>query len=320
MPDKIPFITDEQVKNLLPMNEAIDLMKKAFIQISQKSVAIPQRINIEMPEVNADSLIMPVYSSEDKKYGVKIVSLNQDNPSKKLPFIHAMMVLFDAENGKPLALLDAENLTAIRTGAASGLATRLLSNPESNVAAIFGAGVQAKYQLKAICEVRDIKKIFLFEKIEEKASSFKTEMENELDTIVQIKNNQTNLIDAQIICTATTSTIPVFDDKYISTNSHINAIGAYQPDKREIPTETIKRASIFVDSKDACFKEAGDLIMPLNEGYNIRVTEIGEVLPNKKFKEGFVKELTLFKSVGNAAQDLICAIHIFKKFLNQIET
>jgi ornithine cyclodeaminase/alanine dehydrogenase-like protein (mu-crystallin family) len=314
MLNKIQFISDEQVKKLLPMSEAIELMKKAFTQITNNTITIPQRINLDMPKVNADSLIMPVYSADDKKYGVKIVSLNQDNPSKNLPFIHALMILFDSENGKPLAILDAENLTAIRTGAASGLATKLLSNPESSIAAIFGAGVQAKYQLKAICEIREIKKVFLFEKNQSKAESFKDEMESELGITIQINDDQKALKDAQVICTATTSTDPVFNDKYIAGGTHINAIGSYQPDKREIPTETVNRASIFVDSKDACLKEAGDLIIPMNEGNKISVTEIGEVLQNNKPGSSSEEELTLFKSVGNAAQDLICAIHIFNKF------
>ena len=216
MTNNLPFISDEQVKKLLPMNEAIELMKNAFVQITNKTVTIPQRLNLDMPEVNADSLIMPVYSAAEKKYGVKIVSLNQNNPSNNLPFIHALMILFDAENGKPLAILDAENLTAIRTGAASGLATQLLSNTNSSVAAIFGAGVQARYQLRAICIVRNIKKVLLFDNDQSKAESFKNEMENELGLNIEICSDQNVLKDAQIICAATTSSVPVFDDKYIS--------------------------------------------------------------------------------------------------------
>jgi ornithine cyclodeaminase/alanine dehydrogenase-like protein (mu-crystallin family) len=313
MTNNIPFISDEQVKKLLPMGEAIELMNNAFIQITNKSVTIPHRLNLEMPEVNADSLIMPVYSADEKKYGVKIVSMNQDNPSNNLPFIHAIMILFDAGNGKPLALLDAENLTAIRTGAASGLATQLLSNSNSSVAAIFGAGIQARYQLRAICEVRNIKKVLLFDDDQSKAQSFKDEMENELGIIIEICSDQNVLKDAQIICTATTSSIPVFDDKYISKDTHINAIGSYQSGKREIPSETIARSKIFVDSREVCLEEAGDLIIPRNEGMEFRVTEIGEVLQNEKSEISSKEEITFFKSVGNAAQDLICAIHIFKK-------
>lgn len=313
MQKNIPFISDEQVKKLLPISEAIELMKKAYTQISNRTVTIPQRTNLDMPEVNADSLIMPVYSYDDKKYGVKIVSLNQDNPSKNLPFIHALMILFDAEIGKPLTILDAENLTAIRTGAASGLATKLLANPIASTAAIFGAGIQAKYQLRSICEVRDIKKVFLFEKNENKAKSFKDEIESELGISIQISKDQSDLKDIKIICTATTSPIPVFEDNYVSEGTHINAIGSYQLTKREIPTETVNRATIFVDSKEACLKEAGDLIIPQNEGNKIIATEIGEILQNKNPGRLSKDDVTLFKSVGNAAQDLICTIHIFNK-------
>ena len=314
MQTKIPFIYDREVKKLLTVSEAIELIKKAFIQITNKSVKIPQRIILEMPEVNADSLTMPVYSADEKKYGVKIVSLNRDNPTKNLPFIHALMILIDSEYGKPLAILDAENLTAIRTGAASGLATKLFSNPYASVAAIFGAGVQAKYQLKAICEVRKIKKVYLFEKDQSKAKSFKDEMESEIGITIQISHDQNSLKNTQIICTATTSPVPVFNDEFIAPGTHINAIGSYQPLMREIPTETVKRSSIFVDSKEACLKEAGDLIIPIEEGNDINLTEIGEILMHKKTGSSSENGLTLFKSVGNAAQDLICAIHIFKKF------
>jgi ornithine cyclodeaminase/alanine dehydrogenase-like protein (mu-crystallin family) len=313
MTNNLPFISDEQVKKLLPMNEAIELMKNAFVQITNNTVTIPQRLNLDMPEVNADSLIMPVYSANEKKYGVKIVSLNQDNPANNLPFIHAVMILFDAGNGKPLALLDAENLTAIRTGAASGLATKLLSNANSTVAAIFGAGIQARYQLCAICEVRNIKKVLLFDNDQSKVESFKHEMENELGLSIEICNDQNVLKDTQIICTATTSSVPVFDDKYISRDTHINAIGSYQPNRREIPSETVARSIIFVDSRESCLKEAGDLIIPKNEGLEFEVTEIGEVLQNENSEKSSNEEITFFKSVGNAAQDLICAIHIFKK-------
>ena len=313
MTKNIPFISDEQVKKLLPMNEAIELMKNAFIQITNETVTIPQRINLDMSDVNADSLIMPVYSFEEKKYGVKIVSLNRDNPSKNLPLIHALMILFDAENGKPIAILNSETLTAIRTGAASGLATRILSNTNSTVAAIFGAGIQARYQLRAMCEVRNLKTVLLFDKNQSKTVSFKHEMENEIGISIEICIDQPVLKDAQIICTATTSSVPVFDDKFISDGTHINAIGSYQPDKSEIPSATVARSNIFVDSRDACLIEAGDLILPKNEGIELDVTEIGEVLQKKKSGRSSEEKLTFFKSVGNAAQDLICAIHIFKK-------
>jgi len=320
MQTKIPLISDQEVKTLLPMSEAISLMKKAFTQITNKSAIIPLRINLDMPEVNADSLIMPVYSSDEKKYGVKIVSLNRDNPANNLPFIHALMILFDAEIGKPLAILDAENLTAIRTGAASGLATQLLSVSDAAVVAVFGAGIQAKYQLRAICEVREIKKVFVFEKNQEKAEDFKNEMVNELNVKIEVNSDQKNLGDSYVICTATTSPIPVFNNEFISSGTHINAIGSYQKNKREIPSSTVKRAKLFVDSKDACLTEAGDLIIPMNEGIITKekeITEIGELLLGVKEGRKSREDITLFKSVGNAAQDLICAIHIFEKFKNE---
>jgi ornithine cyclodeaminase/alanine dehydrogenase-like protein (mu-crystallin family) len=153
----------------------------------------------------------------------------------------------------------------------------------------------------------------LFDNDLAKAQSFKDEMENELGITIEICSDQNVLKDAQIICTATTSSVPVFEDKNISKDTHINAIGSYQPGKREIPSATISRSKIFVDSREVCLKEAGDLIIPKNEGLEFGVTEIGEVLQDEIFEKSSEKEITFFKSVGNAAQDLICAIHIFKK-------
>jgi ornithine cyclodeaminase/alanine dehydrogenase-like protein (mu-crystallin family) len=138
-------------------------------------------------------------------------------------------------------------------------------------------------------------------------------MKDELGLNIEICSDQDKLKDAHIICTATTSSVPVFDDNSISDGTHINAIGSYQPDKRELPSATVARSNIFVDSKEACLKEAGDLIIPKNEGIELEVTEMGEVLQNKKSGRSSEEEVTFFKSVGNAAQDLICAIHIFEK-------
>lgn len=316
MPNNLLVINSEVVKKSLSMIEAIELMRDAFTDLSSGNVTIPDRIHLDMPSESADSLIMPVYSSNTHKYGIKIVSLNRNNYLTNLPMIHAILMLFDSGNGKPMALLDAENITSIRTGAASGLATDLLSRTDSSTVAIFGSGVQARAQLEAVCAVRNIKKAFVLTIDDKSADNFIEEMKNRLSIEIFYEKDLSTLKEADIICTATNSTSPLFKDDQLKKGVHINAIGSYKPDEREIPSETVARAKIVVDSKRSCLLEAGDLIIPINEGIieedHIAI-EIGELVSENIRYRSNNSEITLFKSVGSAVQDLVCAIHIFNK-------
>lgn len=307
---RLRYITDEKIREALTMPEAIRAVKEAFIQLSTGQAIVPARTSLEIPEFRMTALVMPAYLPRSKRLGLKLISLCEDNPAKGLPMAQAVSIIMDAELGTPLAVLDASVLTAVRTGAASGAATDALARKEARTAAIFGCGVQGRTQLEAIAAVRPIRKIFVFDINPKAAAAFAEEMRRKLALDVEPATSPEVLREADVISTATTSSVPVFSDAHLKPGVHINAVGSYKPHVREIPGETIRRAKVFVDQKKACLEEAGDLIIPLRENLidegHIRA-EIGEVLAGLKPGRGSEDEITVFKSVGNAVQDLAMA-------------
>lgn len=208
-------------------------------------------------------------------------------------------------------------LTAIRTGAASGAATDLLARPDSRVAAIFGAGVQARTQLEAICTVRPIRTVWIYDRIPERIETFVRELAGWLvrDPSPRIcvrvaTSSQEAVADADVICTATTSSTPVFDDADLKPGVHINGIGAYTPAMTEVPSATVKRALAVVDSRDAALAEAGDLILPIQQGLITEThihAELGELVLGRKQGRTGADHSTCFKSVGIAVQNALAA-------------
>ena len=302
------------------MRETIILMKDAFRQISEKKIITPLRTNIDISKHNAGALFMPAYSEESDLLSLKLVTVFKDNPKIKLPLIHALVVLMDGATGEPLAIIDGEYLTALRTGAGSGLATDLLARENATTLGIFGAGIQGRAQMDAVCEVRDIQEIKIFDKNPEAANSLAQTAQNEHHIDAGIDTDGSQISYCDIICTATTSSTPLFYDIDLKNGVHLNAIGAYQADKREIPGETIKRSKVVVDQRSACLEEAGDLIIPIKEkviNENHIYAELGEIVAGQKSGRSNESEITVFKSVGNAAQDLLTAGEIFKKAQNR---
>jgi ornithine cyclodeaminase/alanine dehydrogenase-like protein (mu-crystallin family) len=221
----------------------------------------------------------------------------------------------DASNGRPIALIEGSSLTAIRTGAASGLATKLLARESSETVAIFGAGLQGETQLGAVCAVRPIRKAWIFDLDKDKATNFACELSKKLSIEIEVSKSPADLKYADIICTATTSEKPVFKDANIKDGVHINAIGAFKPYVHEIPVETVVRARVVVDHLESCLTEAGDLIIPLNEGLITRehiLAEIGDIASKNLMIRKSESDITFFKTVGNAVQDLYAANLILK--------
>ena len=309
-PNPLRYISTEEIKQTLTMAEAIRAVKEALVQLSTGQARVPVRTSLEIPEFRTTALVMPAYLPRTKRIGLKLISLCEDNPAKGLPLAQAVTLIMDAERGTPLAVMDATYLTAVRTGAASGAATDALARKDARVAAIFGAGVQGKTQLEAVAAVRPIRKALIFDLNPRAAADYAEEMGQKLSLDVEPASSPEALRQADIICTATTSIVPVFSDGDLKPGVHINAIGSYKPHVREIPGKTIKRAGVYVDQRQACLDEAGDLIIPLREKLidegHIRA-EIGEVLAGLKPGRSSEDEVTVFKSVGNAALDLAVA-------------
>jgi ornithine cyclodeaminase/alanine dehydrogenase-like protein (mu-crystallin family) len=304
------YITTEETRRALTMPEAVRAVKEAFIQLSTGQAHAPARTSLEIPELRTTALVMPAYLPHTKRIGLKLISLCEDNPSKGLPLAQAVTILMDAETGTPLAVLDASYLTAVRTGAASGAATDALARKDARVAAVFGAGVQGRTQLEAVASVRPLERALIFDVDARAADRFADEMGRALSLRIEPAASPQALRQADIVCTATTSAVPVFADADLKPGAHINAVGSYKPHVRELPSETVARARVFVDHRASALEEAGDLIIPLRAGLIAEthiLAEIGAVLAGLAPGRLSDDEITLFKSVGNAVQDLAVA-------------
>lgn len=314
--NSILVLSGNDIESCLSMPDAIEAMRGAFIELSSGKAIVPQRIHTKINEHDAIALFMPVYLPKETKVGVKTVTISNNNPRKGLPLINALVTIFDAETGQPLAIMDGASLTAIRTGAASGLATDLLARKDAGVAAIIGAGKQGRKQLEAVCAVRKIKKAFIFDSNPNQAGKIINEYRDKIEAEITAENDLECLLEADIICTATNSSEPVFGDNDISKGTHINGVGSYTPEMQEIPFETIVRSGIFVDSITSCLAEAGDLIVPIRHSiiseHDI-IGEIGQVASGEIEGRRSDDEITFFKSVGNAVQDLASASVVLSK-------
>lgn len=310
MSDALRFLSAADVVQALPMAAAIEGMKQAFAQLSADKADVPLRARVQSA---GTTLVMPAYLSATNDLAVKIVSVFPGNAQKDLPTIHALVLALDAETGQPIALMEGGSLTAIRTGAGAGAATDLLARVSSRVAAIIGSGVQARTQLEAICTVRDIQRVYVYSPTRAHAEAFADEMAGQHpipDDVIVAESAQEAVQEADIICAATTSSTPVFDGNHLKPGVHVNGVGSFAPDMQEVDLTTIRRALVVVDSREAVLAEAGDLIIPLENGdlapEHIHA-ELGDIVNGTRPARDNDEQITYFKSVGVAVQDAIAA-------------
>jgi alanine dehydrogenase len=305
------MLTGEEVREALPMRQAIEVVKAAFAQLSTGRADVPLRAALDVPRHDGVTLIMPAYLSGDDAMAIKIVSVFNENPGIGLPLIHALVVVVNAETGEPTAVMDGTYLTALRTGAASGAGTDLLARENARVAAIFGAGVQGRTQLEAVSAVRPIEEAWIYDIASDRRETYAREMGERIPVNVRVAASPAEAVArADVICTATTSHRPVFDDSDVRPGTHINAVGAYTPEMQEIPPETVLRAKVVIDHHEAALEEAGDLLIPMGQGLISEAhifAELGEVVAGIKPGRESPGEITLFKSVGVAVQDVAVA-------------
>ena len=314
---KIRVINREDVRSALPMIKAIELMRRAYATYSKEPGGSPIRTRITVENSGTNLAIMPAYvSSLNSGLLVKVATYNHNNQNASLPTLHAIVQVFNPTNGEPLALIEGALLTAIRTGAGSGVASDVLARDDACVAAIIGCGVQAGYQLEAICTVRDIQKVYVYSQTKQKAEDFASIMAGHgpIPSSIFVADDPDQAIrEADIICTATTSAIPVFDGRFIKTGSHINSIGSFQKSMRELDTETILKSRLVVDSKISALEEAGEITIPIAQGLINQdwiYAEIGEIINGVKQGRENRNQITIFKSVGLAMQDVFAASSI----------
>lgn len=283
------------------MKEAIDVLKAAFLTMDSEA---PQRARYST--ASADLLVMPAWNA--RALGVKLVTVNPANPQRRLSLIHALYVLFDGRTSRPVALLDGEELTRIRTAALSGLATRCLSDPAAENLVVFGAGKQAEGHIEAMCTVASIRKITIVSRSKDRASSLAriTSERMGVDTLV---GESDAVRAADLVCTCTTSASPVFDGSLLEGRTHVNAVGSYRPDARELDDATMRQAAeVVVESRGTALAEAGDVLLAMRSGAldGERLIELRDLI-----RDGSPGEsrdgVTVFKSVGMAMEDLAVA-------------
>ena len=303
------IITADDLRKHIDMLTVIDAVERAYVQLSRGQAEVPLRIPLNTPK--GVTLFMPGYLKTDDAMAIKIVSVYGENPSKGLPTVTALVVGIDTNTGEPKAIIEGTFLTALRTGAASGVATRALARPDSSVMAIIGSGGQAPTQIEAVCSVRPIRQVRICDlrlDLAEKLAERMSERMKDVEFVVFGSSDEA-VSGADVIVTVTTSRRPVFSAEAVSPGAHINGIGAYTPEMQEIPQDIVARARVVIDSKTGALAEAGDLIIPLRDGIldESRIVEIGEVLSGSAPGRESDQEITFFKSVGNAVQDVAVA-------------
>jgi ornithine cyclodeaminase/alanine dehydrogenase len=302
------------------MKDCIDAVEKAFSELSNGTAVLPLRTSIK-PE-GGISLYMPSYLKEMGALACKVVSVYKNNPSQyNLPTTIGKVLVQDEKTGDVVCIMDGSYLTAVRTGAASGVATKYLARDDKGQSVgIFGAGVQARNQLWAITCVRNINKAVVYDLNDEVLNIFIKEMTEKLKIDITKSKSIQEVIECNIICTATSSSVPLFDGSKVKEGTHINGIGSHTPDARELDSEIVKRSVFVGDSLEACFNEAGDIMIPLKEG-SIKAShfyaELGEIVTGKKPGRRNNKDITLFKSNGLAIQDAATAHLVYKKALEK---
>ncbi|HKV83086.1 MAG TPA: hypothetical protein VJN88_00925 [Ktedonobacterales bacterium] len=317
------FLSAADLRHALPMDRALIASASAFAQIADAKAQMPPRMSVALGAEGETALVMPAYLAGSRAFGVKTLTITPANAKRDgVPIINALMTLFDTETGEPLCALDGGYLTALRTGAASGIATKLMARENAAVLALFGAGAQAYCQVWAVCVARAIKRVWIFAPTREHAESLAGRLRGAgapiPDDIRVAASSREAVSEAEVICAATNSPAPVFDDADLLPGVHINGVGSYLPTTREIPSATVVRARIVVDQRAAAWAEAGDLIIPRDAGqlYESQVVgELGDVVLNRMAGRTSNAEITLFKSVGIAAQDVAAAQAAYERAL-----
>lgn len=310
------LLNRDDVISVLQMRDCMEVVEKAFAEHAKGTAVLPLRINIKPPDGLA--LYMPAYLRDMGALACKVVTVYKNNPAKfNMPTTIGKVLLQDPANGDVICIMDGGYLTAVRTGAVSGVATKYMArNDSGQTVGIFGAGVQARMQLWAVATARNISKALVYDTSEAQTDAFIQDMKKKVECDIIKARSGDELLQADILVAATSSATPIFDGTKIREGTHINSIGSHTPNARELDTEIIKRSRLVGDSKEACFSEAGDIMIPIAEGAineSHFYAELGELIIGKKPGRLDEKEITIFKSNGLAIQDAATAKLIYDR-------
>lgn len=302
------ILSDEDVKYLFTMNEAIETVEEGFKELSRGTAHLPPRLDIDVDKHEAWIGLMPAFLEKMDAFGTKIIGHFPHNPEKGFPPHVGLVIMNDPNTGNALAILDGNSITAIRTGAAGGVSAKYLANKDSKTVGVIGTGEQGRSHLRAVCKVRNISSAKAYDVRTKACEKYGDEMGEELGIELEIVEDPNEAVNgSDIVITATPSKEPVFDGKYIGKGTHIIAVGAYKSDMREIDDTTIKKSDkIVLDHWEDALK-SGDIYQPISDGILTEdeiYSELGEIVLGEKKGRTSNKEITLFETVGTAAIDV----------------
>ncbi|UCG73882.1 MAG: ornithine cyclodeaminase family protein [Chromatiales bacterium] len=311
---RIRAIGEELIRELLTPAAAIDVVDAAMREVSQGNVELPLRWGLKLP--NGAMGMMPGYLGSPECFGIKLVSLFPGNPAAGLPSHLGLMVLFEAGRGEPTALLDGDVITSLRTAAASAVATRALAREDASEVLICGTGAQARAHAPAMLAVRNIRRIRIWGRDADKAVALADELAQQHPLVVEpCTDLQDGVQTADIVCTVTGAREPIVRGEWLQPGTHLNLVGSSVPEAREVDTDAVRRANFFVDYRGSAFAQAGELLTAITAGAvdedHVRA-EIGEVLLGQAPGRTDGQEITVYKSLGVAAQDLAAAWYLYQ--------
>jgi ornithine cyclodeaminase/alanine dehydrogenase-like protein (mu-crystallin family) len=314
---KVLFVNQEEVPRYLLMAECMDAMTSVLGTLARGEAILPLRSILWLPERVGGLGLMPAALLPDRVVGLKAITFFPGNEGTELDTHQGAVLLFEAERGRLLAILDATSITAIRTAAVSGVATKALALEDAGDLAIIGSGVQARTHLEAMRVARRLRRVRIASKDLERAKAFAARESGKLGIPIEPAESVREAVaGADIICTVTSSREPVVFGEWISAGAHINAVGSSVPFARELDTAAVLRSRFYVDRRESALNEAGDFLIPKKEGAigdDHIVGEIGEILVGRLQGRQSPDEVTLFKSLGLAVEDVASARHIYQK-------
>lgn len=304
-------LSRDDLKQLVTMNDCIELVKSAFVELYQDRAQVPLRLGFDVDPGKDVTLLMPAFMPKINALGLKMVSVFQSNGGRGIPVTNAMVMMVDTETGMPQALINGSYLTQLRTGAVSGASSQLMSREDSRNLVVIGGGAQGVTQAAAVAAVRDIERITIVDRFEESFARFRTAIEQDWPDLADRLSFSTDaeapVRSADIICLATTAKQPVFDAAWVKPGTHVSGVGSFTPEMQETPEAYVVNSRIVVDMAEHALAETGDLIIPLQNG-TLKESDIAGELGGLVLSEfegrTSADENTFFKSVGNAVQDV----------------
>jgi ornithine cyclodeaminase/alanine dehydrogenase-like protein (mu-crystallin family) len=305
------ILSESDLRAVLTMSAVIEAVEQGFSALGRGGASVPERLRLDIPAHNGVLLEMPAYGqfAGADALGTKIVSVFERNNRRGLGIVQSVYLLLNGETGVPLSLMDGKFITAIRTAATSAVATRHMSNPGPKRLAVFGAGVQAEFHVAAMVEVDAVEEVMIASRSAEKAHALAERVRVTHRVPCEMVSAE-QAAEANLICTCTSSGVPLFDGHLLKAGTHINAVGAFTPSTRELDTEAVRKARVIIDENSAAGREAGEILIPLSEGAidagHIKGT-LAQVLSGEVPGRVSASEITLFKSCGVAIEDLVTA-------------